>query len=177
MRMTLAAATRSERIEAEGPRTYIHLARTGGVMVVTLGLVLSACGSSSAASHKKQSKNAVSASTEIRRDWVKFFSGKTSATEKIKLLQNGQQFAPVIKAESNSPFAKGAGATVSKVKLVSATRANVVYTITISGQPVLKNQTGVAVRQNNVWKVGIPSFCSLLGLEKVSVPACPKARG
>ena len=46
---------------------------------------------------------------------------------------------------------------------------------------MLSNQTGVAVLQNVVWKVGIASFCGLLALEnggKTSgLPAACKAAG
>ena len=53
----------------------------------------------------------------------------------------------------------------TKVTLVSATQASVVYTIMEGGQPVLANRTGVAVYQNGIWKVGLASFCSLLAVE------------
>jgi hypothetical protein len=54
---------------------------------------------------------------------------------------------------------------VSKVTLESPTQAKVIYTIFVSGTPALTNQTGVAVYQNGVWKVGAASFCGLLAVE------------
>jgi hypothetical protein len=72
-------------------------------------------------------------------------------------------------------------AKVTKVTLVSPTQAKVTYSILESGQPVLSNQTGVAVYQDGTWKVGIASFCGLLAMENggktSSLPAACKAAG
>ena len=47
----------------------------------------------------------------------------------------------------------------------SATKATVTYDITLSGATALANQTGTAVYQDGMWKVGDVSFCQLLKLE------------
>ena len=49
--------------------------------------------------------------------------------------------------------------------VTSPTQAQVTYTILVSGSPVLKNQKGLAVKQNGTWKVGDQSFCALLAME------------
>jgi len=86
-------------------------------------------------------------------------------------LQDGQQFVAVLAAQSNSPFASTASAKVSHVSLTSASQAAVTYSILVSGTAVLKNQAGVAVYQNGVWKVGVKSFCGLLILENAGKTA------
>jgi len=109
---------------------------------------------------------------EITRNWTLFFSGSTPASKKIQLLQNGRRFASVIRAQAQSPLARSTKASVARVTLVSSTTARVVYTITLGGQPALKNQTGTAVRVGGTWKVSDKSFCALLSLEGTKPSAC-----
>jgi hypothetical protein len=119
-----------------------------------------ATSASSSASGSSQS----GATGEIKTNWENFFSGKTSAATKISLLQNGQKFATVIDAQAGTGLAASASATVTAVVLDSATTASVSYNIGVSGAS-LNNQTGTAVLEDGVWKVGDVSFCSLLTLE------------
>jgi hypothetical protein len=108
-----------------------------------------------------------------------FFNPNTPASKRISLLQDGQQFASIIKAQASSGLAAAASAKVTKVTLISATQAKVTYTILENGQPALQNQTGISVYQDGTWKVGIASFCSLLALENggktSALPAACKA--
>ncbi len=61
----------------------------------------------------------------------------------------------------------------------SPTQAKVVYSILVGGSPALKNQPGVSVYQNGIWKVGLQSFCALLTLENSgkAPSACASAAG
>ncbi len=97
------------------------------------------------------------------------------------LLQNGQLFEPIITAQAGSVLASSATSKVSKVTLVSATQAKVIYAILVGGTPMLSNQTGVAVYQNGTWKVGDASFCGLLAVENggktSSLPAACRSAG
>ena len=102
---------------------------------------------------------------EIKTNWEAFFSPKTLAAKRISLLQNGQAFASVIKAQSGSSLASSASASVSSVTVISPAQAKVTYSVLLGGTPALKNQPGVAVLQNGTWKVGDQSFCALLTLE------------
>lgn len=139
-------------------------------LVVALGGTLAA----SLASSPAASAMSTSAATkQIKSDWMAFFSGKSTAAQKIALLQNGTQFRQIIDAQSKSPLAKSVSATVSSVKLNTKTSATVKYTILEAGHAVLKDQTGTAVDQRGKWKVGTGSFCALLALEQVKTPACP----
>jgi len=54
---------------------------------------------------------------------------------------------------------------VTAVVVNSATKATVAYDITLGGTTALGNQTGTAIYQGGVWKVGDVSFCQLLKLE------------
>ena len=108
----------------------------------------------------------------IKRTYVAFFSGDTSASRKIDLVQNGLAFAQVINAQADTPIAKGTTASVSKVTLVTPTQANVVYTVSLAGTPALKNQAGIAINDGGTWKVGTTTFCALLTLEQQAPPIC-----
>ena len=105
------------------------------------------------------------AKAQITANWEAFFNGQTSAAKKISLLENGQKFATVIKAQAGSGLASSAGAKVTAVVVNSATKATVTYDITLSGATALANQTGTAIYQDGMWKVGDVSFCQLLKLE------------
>ena len=69
------------------------------------------------------------------------------------------------------------GAKVTGVTLTSATMATVKYNLTSGGSTLLPNQTGTAVLENGVWKVGDASLCGLIKLVPGgSVPsACSSA--
>jgi hypothetical protein len=106
-----------------------------------------------------------SAEAVITAHWMAFFNPKTSDARRISLLQNGEQFAEVIRSQASSSLAAHASARVAGVTLVSATTAKVVYTILEDGRPARANQLGVAVYQDGTWKVGAATFCSLLAME------------
>ncbi len=136
--------------------------------------------SSSAAASSAPASGAGTAST-IAANWAAFFDAKTPVAKRISLLQDGQVFASVIRAQAGSGLAASATAKVAHVAVVSPSHAKVTYSILIGGQPALSNQSGVAVLQNGTWKVGLASFCGLLAVEnggKTSgLPAACKSAG
>jgi hypothetical protein len=141
---------------------------------LALCAAVAACGSSgSGASGATKSASSVpsptavsgSAVTQIKNNWATFFNAKTPAAKRESLLQNGQAFDSVIKAQSGSGLASSVTAKVTKVTVVSPTQAKVTYTIYVAGSPQLRDRPGVAVRENGIWKVGDASFCGLLALQ------------
>lgn len=102
---------------------------------------------------------------EVKSNWLEFFSPKTKPARRVRLLENGPQFTNVIRQASKNPLASTLKASVSQVTLVSKTKANVIYSLTLGGQPVLTHEKGTSVYQRGIWKVGESSFCSLLVLE------------
>jgi len=106
------------------------------------------------------------AAGQVTTNWEDFFNGATSADKKISLLQNGQIFASTIKAQAGLSLSKSITAKVASVTVNSTgTLATVKYSLLASGASVLPNQTGTAVFEGGVWKVGDSSFCALLALE------------
>jgi hypothetical protein len=146
--------------------------------VCTVGACLAACGSSgsspsagstsspaSSMSSPATSQPASSAQMAIEANWAAFFNAKTPVTKRIGLLQDGQEFASVIRSQAGSGLASAATAKVTKVTSVTSKQATVTYSILVGGTPELTDQSGVAVNQGGTWKVGVASFCGLLALE------------
>lgn len=129
-----------------------------------------ACSSSSTsskppASSSGEQQSGTAAQQQIATNWAAFFNPKTPMQQRVALLQDGQTFAPVIKAQEGSGLASEASASVSKVTVTTPSQATVNYSILLNGQPALPNQSGAAVYQGGTWKVGVSSFCGLLALE------------
>ena len=134
-----------------------------------------AAASPSAAASTPAATGTAAAIAAITKNWVTFFNGKTPAATRETLVQDGSQFATVLKAQASSAQSEAAGASVQKVTLTSATQAAVGYTILISGSPVLAGQKGTAVLESGTWKVSLTSFCGLLALQNggKAVAGCP----
>lgn len=114
----------------------------------------------------------VAAVTDV---YQRFFDGASSADQKIALLENGQGFADTIRAQADSPIAKGTKAAVSSVTAAGADHADVVFTISLNGTPALPDQPGSAVLIGGGWKVAAATFCALLSLETQGKPPAPCA--
>jgi hypothetical protein len=164
--------------------------REAGVMsaalLLSVGIALAGCssGSSSSSTPKPPSGSSSSSSSSappaggssepasgngaisaIKTNWAKFFNAKTPTAQRIALLENGSGFSSVINSQAGSPLALAATAKVTNVSLTGTTQAAVSYGIYLSGKSALPGQSGVAVYQDGVWKVGDTSFCGLLKLE------------
>lgn len=149
-----------------------HLVRRASMGIsalLCLATGLAACGSSSSSS------STANDTLLVKQAWTGFFSGKTSAADKIKFLQNGQQFSQIINEATGLAISTTSSATVSNVIINSSTSATVTYSIDLGGTPALENQTGTAVKVGGQWLVGDSSFCALLALEGQNVPACSSA--
>lgn len=149
--------------------TRISLRSLSGIApACAIGGIAPACGSAGTA-----------AAAQVGGNWAAFFSAKTPAPRRVSLLPDGSQFAAIIKARVGSGLAAQACARVSKVTVTSPARAQVTYSILLGGQPTRQNQSGVAVYQDGIWKVGVASFCGLLVLENntstASLPAADQA--
>jgi hypothetical protein len=110
---------------------------------------------------------------QIDTNWNAFFKASTSLKNREGILQNGASFAQPIQTEFNAFSTEDSAASVSSIVFTTKTAANVVYTIDLGGQPVLKDQTGQALLINNVWKVSDSTLCQLLTLAGTKATACP----
>jgi hypothetical protein len=142
------------------------------VIAAVLVLLAAGCGGGSGSSGHATK---LTPQRQITQAWTSFFSSKTPAADKVKLLQDGRQFQKVIQEGASNPLAKDVAAKVLSVTLQGPSRARVVYTILLRGKPALAGRVGVAVRTGGAWLVGARSFCALLALEGVTAAACPKS--
>ncbi len=130
-------------------------------LLLVVGLALAGCGGSGHPSDQAQIKSA----------YEKFFSSKTSLSDRVALLQNGQKFRSVIQGFASNPLAANVSATVSSVTLQGADKAKVVYAVKLGGT-ALPTQTGSAVREGGVWRIGYASLCKLVSLQGTTPAAC-----
>ena len=159
---------------------------------LALALAVAACSSSSSSSSSSAPASSVPASSapassapasgnsaaaaQITANWEKFFNASTPTSERVALLQNGAAFAVAISGLSH--LVTGLGAKVTGVTVDSPTTATVTYTLTAGGTTLLSGQTGKAVYENGVWKVGDASLCGLIKLVPGgSVPAACNSAG
>jgi hypothetical protein len=165
------------------PLHFHAIGLVSAAALLTVGPALAGCSSSSStppshstsatapssppATSSSEPSSGAGADQAIETNWAKFFNAKTPVPQRIALLQNGSVFAPVIRAQAGSSLAKLATAKVTHVTLTGTNQASVVYSILVGGSSKagLPGQTGVAVYQDGVWKVGDTSFCGLLKLE------------
>ncbi|MGI8759916.1 MAG: hypothetical protein ACR2LF_01140 [Jatrophihabitantaceae bacterium] len=111
----------------------------------------------------------------VKSAYAKFFDSKTPENISIGLLQDGPAFKSTLDAQGKGSLAQNAAASVSSVTLQSPNTAAVIFTISLSGKPVLKDQPGYAVRENGTWKLAGKTFCGLLTLQGSPPPACMTA--
>jgi hypothetical protein len=140
-------------------------------LMVVAGLVLAGCGGSSHRGSPGTTNSTAADQAQIRSAYGKFFSGKTSVSDRVALLQNGPEFRSVIQGFASNPLAKNVSVAVSSVTLQGANNAKVVYTVKLGGVGLPK-QTGTAVRQNGTWKVGDASLCKLVSLQGSTPSVC-----
>jgi hypothetical protein len=159
------------------------------VLGLALALAVSACSSSSSSSSSSAASPTASsnasagspsaivssapassstgnsaAAAEISANWEKFFNASTPLSQRVALLQNGSSFSSAIDSFSKLPLANGIGAKVTGVTVTSATSATVTYSIVSGSTTLLGGQTGTAVYQDGMWKVGDASLCNLFKL-------------
>ena len=104
----------------------------------------------------------------ITANWKTVFNGKASIPSRLALVQDGPQVAAFVEAQAKTSFgaaAAGSTATVSLVTITSPSQATVHYEVLLLGTPLLKNQVGMAVYLDGIWKVAIASFCGLAYLQ------------
>jgi hypothetical protein len=111
----------------------------------------------------------------LKTAYIQFFNPRTSLNESVALLQDGPAFRGTLKRQATTSFAKATTATVSTVTLDSPDKATVVYSILLSGTPVLVDTSGSAVHESGNWKVAGATFCGLLAAQGPPPPACAQA--
>ncbi|KAB1973319.1 hypothetical protein F8144_43890 [Streptomyces triticiradicis] len=187
--MVLGSDLRRGNVRSDRGRGRVRAVAAGAVLV--LAATLTACsdnGGGSSSSSTPSVKNSPSAppatapadpaaaQQEIKQNWEKFFDPAVSAKEKLAVLENGEQMAPVLQGFNGDQRGQQVKADVQKIEFTSPTEANVTYTLLLQGATALPNASGTAVEQNGTWKVSAKTLCALVQLSGNAsaspVPGC-----
>ena len=146
---------------------------SGGATPTTVG---SQGTTESAAPHATAPADTAAATTEITKNWTKFFDYRTPLATEFTLLQGGKVLAPAVhtaQQEQAKTHIKQL-VKVKKVSFTSPTQATVYYSLYNGSTVLLNNSAGVAVLDNGTWKVSKITFCTLvqLGNNNKPVPSC-----
>lgn len=141
------------------------------IAVIVLVVVLLVRNNSS--SNTLSNSQKISYTNQINANWSSFFATATSLSARENLLQNGSKFSQPIQTEFNIFSNEGSSASVSSIKFLNKTTADVTYTVFLAGQPVLKDEAGQALFIDNTWKVSDSTLCTLLTLGGTKTSACP----
>jgi hypothetical protein len=149
------------------------------VAVATMPLAACSGGSSKAESSPTPTvaptapADIAAATAAIKKDWSDFFSASVPFSQKGSLLEDSASLAEALTLSSKNPAAKLTSAEVTTVTFTSPTTAEVLYTLSIDENPVLKGANGTAVLQDGTWRVSKFTFCQLQKLgSKKPVPGC-----
>lgn len=113
--------------------------------------------------------------TAVTTTFVTAFNGAAPIASRLVLLQNESAFEDGLTSSTNAAILSQTSATVSKVTLVNPNRANVLYTVLLSGVAAAANQIGTAVMIDGSWKVSASTFCTLLTAGGQAPSACTSA--
>jgi hypothetical protein len=102
---------------------------------------------------------------QITDAYTRFIDPKIPVSAKADLIQDAPAFATAMVAASKNPTAQTISLQVTKVTVTSANKATVVFTLLVSGSPVLPDQHGFAIRDGGKWKVAGVTFCGLLAAQ------------
>jgi hypothetical protein len=109
----------------------------------------------------------------IKNRWKSFFTDDVKGVDAtLPLIQGGKDFRSTIVQQRKNKVAHHT-AKVTSVKLVSPTKAKVVFTIVRGGQAVLPHQQGLAVKTGGTWKVSRKTLCQLESYKSSYPKPCP----
>ena len=100
-----------------------------------------------------------------------FFSGTAAPAVSQQALQHGEAFKATLEQQAKGQYSKDSGVQVGDVA-VNGQVADVTFTITSKGKPLLANIKGFAVQEGGAWKVAATTFCMLLKLQGNPPSAC-----
>jgi len=142
------------------------------VLVVIIVAVILLLTHNTSKKHGLTSAQTSAAKQQIEKNWQTFFNASTSMSDRADVLQDGNKFLDPIKSEFNALSGQSSKAVIKSISLNNATTATVNYTVDLNNQPVLTNQTGKAVLQDNKWVVSDATLCGLLGMAGSKPTVC-----
>jgi hypothetical protein len=162
----------------------LHLAPATTLALLALAGSLAACSSNSSGSNTPsptagRTFDSAGATTAVKQTWTTFFSKNTPIAQKETLLQNGTStMASAVQAFASNSMVGEVTADVQNVSFPSSVKADVTYSISLSGQVVENAMAGNAVYQDGKWLVADTTLCGLLQLAEsqsgstAAIPGC-----
>jgi len=107
----------------------------------------------------------------IKKAYAQFFSGTAAPAVSEQALQHGAAFRQTLVDQAKGQYSKGSGVKVTAMD-VRGQVADVTFTLTNGGKPLLSGIKGLAVQEGGSWKVAAITFCGLLKLQGTPPSAC-----
>lgn len=101
-----------------------------------------------------------------------FFAPATSTADRIALVERGEDFETEIGGMVNHIRTALTTVQISDVTLLDSSSAELRFTLNISGNPVVSNQVGHAVREPDGWKIAATTMCGLVAISGGTSQAC-----
>ncbi|WP_157105940.1 hypothetical protein [Nocardia sienata] len=112
------------------------------------------------------------ASAAIVGAYTTFFAPATSTADRIALVEHGADFETEISGMANHIRTALTTVEVTNVVLAQPGKADLRFTLSISGSPVVDGQTGHAVREADGWKIAASTMCGLVAISGGVSQAC-----
>jgi hypothetical protein len=109
--------------------------------------------------------------TAITKAYRDFFDSTSTTPQSEAALQHGAAFHETLVEQGKTSYSQHSGVQVGAIS-VRGPVADVTFTITGNGAPLLSDVRGFAVQEGGRWKVAAKTFCTLLKLEGTPPPAC-----
>lgn len=112
------------------------------------------------------------ASAAIVGAYTTFFAPATSTADRIALVERGTEFETEISGMANHIRTALTTVEVTNVILAQPGKAELRFTLSISGSPVVDGQVGHAVREADGWKIASATMCGLVAISGGVSQAC-----
>ncbi|WP_459545578.1 hypothetical protein [Nocardia sp. X0981] len=112
------------------------------------------------------------ASAAITGVYEAFFDPGTSTADRIALVERGDEFETEISGMVNHIRTALTTVEIADVTLLGPERAELRFTLQISGNPVVSDQLGHAVREPEGWKIAASTMCGLVAISGGTSQAC-----
>lgn len=118
------------------------------------------------------SDSPAAAAAAITGVYQAFFAPATSTEDRMALVERGTDFETEISGMANHIRTALTTVEIADVTVLDPAHAELRFTLNISGNPVVHNQVGHAVRESNGWKISATTMCGLVAISGGMSQAC-----
>ncbi len=101
-----------------------------------------------------------------------FFAPATATADRMALVERGTDFETEIAGMANHIRTALTTVEIADVVVLDPAHAELRFTLHISGNPVVSNQIGHAVRETDGWKISATTMCGLVAISGGMSQAC-----